>query len=1203
MQADDEDYDEGNGALRGWTPSAWYEVMRYCLCGRWLLPKGLLLHLAASRCPLSRASLVSVHDSVGRCLAVRRVAADGTFRHRGVRYCWNGATFREERGLDDGQLTCGELVASPGIRSERRRALLRRHGLNEYRIGQRRSHVPGTRWVVIGALLWLLRSYYLSASAAASVVVAIWLAQYCEAFCSRLRSGCRTCKSISTLALPALEEIDSRSLVPGDVLALEPGEEAPCDLVLLSGQCVVDQEEVVLPRMAAKWPLREAESDLFCAHKHRASVILHPSRIVCSRAGPLLAVALRTGAATETAVVRSRPEVQYIQEEEGLGPVQWAVAAVAFLLSLLFWLGRDRFTWDEVLLRALSVHLLLFPPRALLCNWLLEKIAASAMVSAGANSSGGALASAARWARTTSVAIDCLGGLCESEEKLTGVLPSGCQGFAPVIVRGLAEIPRGHPLRWAAAAIGAALWKDGGYALGHPHDVAAFDAAGSGYGGEDDGDFALDTPPEPAGPPLRLNPFVNPFWSTKRLDEDLRATKDPQDLIAVCAVKESITFEPPWITEDDDRCRGDYEHCMTIGSCSSCSSQCMDERPPSTEVPQVVVQEPASHFSPRAALLVGLEAFWRLSGRVTNNCPMCPKKQPPPSLPSIKASIIKNGRRRLLERIATPEAVLRERSDCRRLRVIECRPRSAGCDRTTILYRTRRQHEVVCVGKLADVLPLCSGAHSASSNVEAVAASFYERGFGVAAVAFQCCPEELDGRGLVFEDHLSFNGLFLFEPVVNPQAASAMEEMRRIELRPVVVDEMNVYRCVAVARATGIVLPDEPVLLVAARTAALGGPAVDVRILHTPSFFELSSPQEEEAGGRRTERLHYALSYSTLVVLRKHFPGLLASVRGSVSALGGLPASRAVSAMRLLGIDSACAGGATLGLAARRPGSVLMAATEHAPPWPPLVCGSVTSLPRVAVAARRVVSSRGLALDYVALSVCLQACALLLLYAQRATFTDRMHVYLEAVACGGPTLALAIPGSAHDRPLPRQDTPAFVLHGLCWLAAQVILLGQLHCRPWYAQLTERYQRRLDASVLFLLASYQLPLLCLQLAAFRGGVRLGPVLTACALPLATTTALMLPWATPASLALGLPRWPRGDKGTVLLRIGIALAATLSLLADCLAQTFVAPKFRGVGSTEPAETRRVPVAETHFGQMPHGTALGQDARAVPQIVTRC
>ncbi|XP_037501042.2 polyamine-transporting ATPase 13A2-like [Rhipicephalus sanguineus] len=1025
--------------LRGWQPSGWYELLHYCT--RWFLPKGWMLYLAASPCPLQRASL-------------------------------------EERGLESGQLTCGQLLASTGVHSERRPALLLRHGLNKYTSIVPPPRIPGTRWLAIGAFLWLLRSHYLTAGVAACVVMALWLSQTCECLISKFR---RVVQPRSTLALPAAKEIESRLLVPGDVVALKQGDRAPCDLVLLSGDCVVDQGDVALPRMAARWHLEAPERELFSVHKHRTSVILRPSTIVCSR-GKLRAVVLRTGAATESAALFSRPGYMYV--EEGLGPVQWAVAAVAFLLSLLFWLGRDRFTWDEVLLRALSLHLLLFPPRALLANLLLEKVAASALASAGATSSRGALLSVACWGRANSVAVDCAG--CQVDENVAGILPSGCHGFAPVVARGLAQLPQGHPLRWAAAAVGATLWKNGSEAMGHPYEVAAFAAAGSGL--KADG-YGLDTPPEPAGKPLRLAPFVNPFWSTQRLDEDLRETRDPPDLVSSCIIRVSQSCEPPWTTDE-----------------AGLPELCYNDTEPVIEEDQ-------------------------------------------------------------------PEDLLRERIECRRLRALACEPRRAGREYcTTVLYETRKHKEVVCIGRPADVFPLCRGNHPAPCNAKAVSASFHERGFGTAAVAGGSCLDANTTR----EDALNFQGLLLFEPVMNPQAAPAIEELRRIDVRPVVVDEANVYRCIAVARLTGVVLPDEPLLLVCTRNTVFGGPAVDIRILETPSLFELRAPKQEV---RRTERLHYALSYRTYLVLRKHFPGLLASVRDTVSVVGGLPASEATAMMRQLGIQTVCAAG-SLGLAARHHGAIVVGRAA----WPALACDSVADVPRVAMAARYVLGSQSATLDYVALSVCLQACALLVLYAQRATFTDRMHVYLELVACGGPTAALAVSRRFEEqRPQPRQDATAFVLHALCWLAAQVALLGQLHCREWYVRLSERLQRRLDASVLCLLSSYQLPLLALQLATFRDT---RPVVVAgVLLPIAVTTALMFPWATSTSLALGLPRWPK-DRDTALLRIAIVLAALLNLLVDCLAQLYVAPKFR----SEPLQpdATRVPVAATHVGRMPPSVA---------------
>ncbi|KAL3242294.1 hypothetical protein MRX96_021335 [Rhipicephalus microplus] len=736
MLGDEED-------LRGWQPSGWYEPL-HC-CTRWFLPKGWMLRLAASPCPPAAG--------VAGQLARWRRPTGGRAQSSGRRYLSVSEEFA----------TTG--MASPtttGVRSDRRPALLLRYGLNKYPSTAPRPQIPGTRWLAIGAFLWLLRSHYLTASVAAIVVIVLWFSRICE--CLRIKSRC-VIQPRTTLALPAATEIESRLLVPGDVIALNQGDRAPCDLVLLSGDCVVDQGDVALPRMAARWRLEAPECELFSVHKHRTSVILRPSRIVCSR-GQLRAVVLRTGTSTESAALFSRPGCMPVKE--GLGPAQWAVAAVAFLLSLLLWLGRDRFTWDEVLLRALSLHLLLFPPRALLANLLLEKVAASALASAGATSSRGALLSVACWGRTNSVAVDCAG--CQVDEKLTGILSSGCHGFAPVVARGLAQLPQGHPLRWAAAAVGSALWTNGSDAMGHPYEIATFTAAGSGL--KADG-YGLDTPPEPEGPPLRLSTFVNPFWSTQRLDEDLRQTRDPPDLVSCCIIRVSRSCEPPWTTDETGKYISTASDASGEYIRTAISECCVTKRSPlPEEIPQVVVQ--ASHFSPCPVLSACGRAIQRLSSQLEH----------------------------VIEEIK-PEELLRERIECRRLRALECEPRRASRDCTTVLYETRKHKEFVCIGRPANVFPLCRGSHPAPCNAEAVSASFHERGLGMVAVAGGSYLD-LANRA---RDALNFQGLLLFEPVMNPQAAPAIEELRRIDVRPVVVDEANVYRCIAVARLTGIVLP------------------------------------------------------------------------------------------------------------------------------------------------------------------------------------------------------------------------------------------------------------------------------------------------------------------------------------------------------------------------------------------------------------
>ncbi|KAH8027917.1 hypothetical protein HPB51_011147 [Rhipicephalus microplus] len=677
MLGDEED-------LRGWQPSGWYEPL-HC-CTRWFLPKGWMLRLAASPCPLQRASLVSLHDGAGRLVDVRKVAADGTFRLRGIRYYWDGVTYHTK--------------------------------------------------VTLHCLAW----------------------------------------------------------PPGGV-----------------------------------WKLQSANSSVYISTEQVSSCALPE---LCARGDNFALSLLRTGTSTESATLFSHPECMYVKE--GLGPAQWAVAAVAFLLSLLLWLGRDRFTWDEVLLRALSLHLLLFPPRALLANLLLEKVAASALASAGATSSRGALLSVACWGRTNSVAVDCAG--CQVDEKLTGILSSGCHGFAPVVARGLAQLPQGHPLRWAAAAVGSALWMNGSDAMGHPYEIATFTAAGSGL--KADG-YGLDTPPEPEGPPLRLSTFVNPFWSTQRLDEDLRQTRDPPDLVSCCIIRVSRSCEPPWTTDETGKYISTASDASGEYIRTAISECCVTKRSPlPEEIPQVVVQ--ASHFSPCPALSACGRAIQRLSSQLVSSCPMCPKiQQPTPSVTPQLPELRYNDTEHVIEEIK-PEELLRERIECRRLRALECEPRRAGRDCTTVLYETRKHKEFVCIGRPANVFPLCRGSHPAPCNAEAVSASFHERGFGIVAVAGGSYLD-LANRS---RDALNFQGLLLFEPVMNPQAAPAIEELRRIDVRPVVVDEANVYRCIAVARLTGIVLPDEPLLLVCTRNTVFGGPAVDIRILETPSLFEMLSPKQ-----------------------------------------------------------------------------------------------------------------------------------------------------------------------------------------------------------------------------------------------------------------------------------------------------------------------------------------------------------------------
>ncbi|CAN8009121.1 unnamed protein product, partial [Ixodes pacificus] len=453
---------------------------------------------------------------------------------------------------------------------------------------------------------------------------------------------------------------------------------------------------------------------------------------------------------------------------------------------------------------------------------------------------------------------------------------------------------------------------------------------------------------------------------------------------------------------------------------------------------------------------------------------------------------------------------------CRHLHVLQRHSQHGVV--SAVLLRADRYLEVIVKGWPAAVLSLCQGRHDthpSPQDTDPVAASLHERGLGLSAVAWKQVDLHPDDRddpdyevllARTLENDLNFEGFLLFEPVPRPEAVSAVENIRRADLRPVVVDEDDVYRSVAVARAAGVVQPGEPVLLVAARQSPSGGPCVDVRRLETPSGLAVTLQDINS----EPSRVHYALSADTLIVLREHFPDLLESLRESVSVLGGISPKDVRSAASDLNLDVVCCGGAALALAAGSPGGLALGLHEESIAAP-LLCPSISCAAVLAQRSRACLIGRGLAQDFLLLSVCLQACALLILYAERATITDGMHLYLEVIACGAPTIGLAIPGQTGPADIPPQlDAPSLVIHILSWLSAQVCLLGQLHCQSWYNHLTRQIQRRVDATVVFLLAAFQLPLLALLLVTLRGGSRPRVLFATILLPtVAALTLLLLP----------------------------------------------------------------------------------------------
>ncbi|XP_029830127.2 probable cation-transporting ATPase 13A4 [Ixodes scapularis] len=1253
--------------------------------------------------------MVTLHDERGRWVDaqpvnVRSLSSSSTsdfggflvsFCYRGVTYAWDDRkdVFAALRGLDDGLLCCDQLLQSQGFDASSRRRLLDIHGSNEpcnldvTAALDSEQTTSTTTWLFLGAALWFLRSYWMCATAAALVLLVSWLRRFLHKVLDRrwLRAfKSRNAVPVVTVVTSdgVVQELDPKSLVPGDLFLLGLGDRVPCDAVIVFGSCLVEQGDISLPPLVAKWELGDGEDvrqELFCAAKHRASTVLCGSTVLKVRGGDVIrVVALRTGAATLQASLlrrRMRRENSLQEPEQDSTGVlaQWTAAWAAFLLSVFFWLGRDRFTWDEVLLRAFSVHALLFPPRGLLLTFLLESCFKSALTSAGVTCRYDVVASTQRWGSTRAVAVDATGALCGPAEKLAGLLPAGCRGFGAEILRDSLGLSRGHPLRWAAVA-GQSLWveEERGQAMGHPHEVAAFEESGAALLVGNQEVYALGDSSGERVPPVRLRPLVNPFWSTRRLDEDLRRARPPQDVVATCVLPRTTaatnrddadvdreSMDRRDIHEDcahvHDRDDGNIdaksldaggdgttiaEPLRIINARAASMVDSFNERKHSEETtvlaPQNITHRPGAQNNPRylsplpevrvssasrinrTAVSLALAALLRSLIRLLNElaerlgCLSCPRRRrrrtphgtlnetlaicpPPPSelhslpgeSPGAPTGIERRPGTEQEQVVAAWQRLeaFQNRQACRHLHVLQRHSQHGVV--SAVLLRADRYLEVLVKGWPAAVLSLCQGHHDTHpppQDTDPVAASLHERGLGLSAVAWKQVdlhPDDPDYEVLLartLESDLNFEGFLLFEPVPRPEAVSAVENIRQADLRPVIVDEDSVYRCIAVARATGVVQPGEPVLLVAARQCPVGGPRVDVRRLETPSGLAVTLQDINS----EPSRVHYALSADTLIVLREHFPDLLESLRESVSVLGGISPKDVRSTASDLNLDVVCCGGAALALAAGSPGGLALGLHGESLAAP-LLCPSISCAAVLAQKSRACLVGRGLAQDFLLLSVCLQACALLILYAERATITDGMHLYLEVISCGAPTIGLAIPGQTGLADIPPQlDAPSLVIHILSWLSAQVCLLGQLHCQSWYNHLTRQIQRRVDATVVFLLAAFQLPLLALLLVTLRGGSRPRVLFAAILLPtVATLTLLLLPWAGKVSLLLGLPRW-KTDRDTVILRAAVLLIAALQLLVDATAQVYLAPQFR----RRPPKVfrRRIPVAQSHVGTLP-------------------
>lgn len=230
----------------------------FYLVTRWVLSVRVWATLTRARSLLEAHYVLVSEDAPlvgepGASLAPVRVGSDGVTRyyeHKGLRYVWDarhgGFRVHELPLAGAPRASVATALALGDMAHDERDALLLRYGLNEMRVP-----VPSVAelvadelaspfyvFQVCSVIIWLLQVYWVYASAI--FVLATAGLGFGVAQTRRNNAALQLmARHYSRVTLRSGRALDASELVPGDVVQLDA--EVPCDLVLLQGECVVNE--------------------------------------------------------------------------------------------------------------------------------------------------------------------------------------------------------------------------------------------------------------------------------------------------------------------------------------------------------------------------------------------------------------------------------------------------------------------------------------------------------------------------------------------------------------------------------------------------------------------------------------------------------------------------------------------------------------------------------------------------------------------------------------------------------------------------------------------------------------------------------------------------------------------------------------------------------------------------------------------------
>ncbi|XP_054889379.1 polyamine-transporting ATPase 13A3-like isoform X2 [Poeciliopsis prolifica] len=396
-------------------------------------------------------------------------------------------------------------------------------------------------------------------------------------------------------------------------------------------------------------------------------------------------------------------------------------------------------------------------------------------------------------------------------------------------------------------------------------------------------------------------------------------------------------------------------------------------------------------------------------------------------------------------------------------------PFSSALQRMSVVVRRLgdKHMEAFLKGAPEVVAGLCKP-HSVPQSFTETLESYTRQGFRVIALAHRQLESKLSwhkvqmlSRDLI-ETNMEFLGLIVMQNKIKQESAGVLTELRRANIRTLMVTGDNMLTAVSVARDCGMVLPHENVIVAdAVPPRDSRPPCIMWRYVDNPA----QTPKDDQTAQILVEEemYHFALNGRTFAVITEHFPQLMQKLALRATVFARMAPDQKTQLVEILqGIDyivGMCGDGANDCGALKRAHSGISLSQLEASVASPFTSSTsnISCVPNLIREGRAALITSFCVFKFMALYSIIQYISVILLYWILSNLGDFQFLFIDLVIILIIAFTMSLNPAWKD--LVRQRPPSSLISGpllcsvltqiLTCLAFQVLAFYLVQQQSWY----------------------------------------------------------------------------------------------------------------------------------------------------------